>query len=311
MDYTKSTASVIINVADKDGKPVDGAKVALWCNPGPYGAGWVSNIAYLFTDFTGTIKATVGAGKAYAYQVYHLDFGYLPSSTHATVLNSGLTAVKNQTYTTTVNFTDKTMPVIQINNQLTVPVTANYGVHLNFEAKDILIGTYADVDQSEFGHFDTVGITSVFICDSINYQKYSTNQSFDAYQVNLHVASGNMQIPLPAEGKWYVILSNDLLKSNYQNINAQCELTGIKKSSPSNEIRAYPNPFKEKILIELPEGFEKGQILDIMGRIMTEFNGENYTWKPDEAIMTGVYIIKAWKSKKIIQKKLYYVSYWD
>jgi hypothetical protein len=279
---------------------VDGAKIILWVKGS---SGFISNVGYFYTNHTGKITEIVGAGKEYAYQVYHPVFGWLPTSTTGYYLTpSGVKAKKNFVYTVTANFQDK-MPEILIANKLEVPLTSNYGVHLTFETKEIITGTYADVNQSEFGRFDTVGITSVFICDETNFLKYNSAQSFDAYQVNLRIVSGNIQIPLPAEGKWYVILSNELLKANYQNIIASCELTS--NANPQNTtVQIYPNPINTQLQLKNTSEVNQIRIIDIFGKIVQTLPDAASSWKPDESLPNGLYYLQYYTAGKTFTAKL-------
>lgn len=301
------TAILEVNIADANGNPVDGAKVILAVNSG---SGFVTNVAYFPSNYTGTITEMVGAGKQYAYQVYHPVFGLLPDASHVYLITpQNVNAVKDQIYKATTNYTSL-MPGLLLGNQLTVPSTSNYGIHIQFNTKEIVTGTYADVNQSEFGHFDTIGITSVFICDETNFQKYTSNQTFDAYQVNLRVVAGNMQIPLPAEGKWYVILSNELLKSNYQYINATCELTsnssysGINSTPANPTVQIYPNPVTSELYISNPNKVNDIRIIDMFGKVVYILPNGATSWVPEESLADGIYNLQYYFSGRIFSKKL-------
>jgi hypothetical protein len=306
-EYTvkNGQATIEISVADANGNPVDGAKVVLWSK----GSSWVSNIGFLSTSHTGIVREKVGAGKEYAYQVYHPAFGWMPSSTQAYYLTpQNVKAVKDNEYKVSANLTG-TMPSIALSNKLEVPATSNYGVHLTFETREIITGTYADINQSEFGVFDSIGITSVFICNDSNFQKYNSGQAFDAYQVNLRIVAGNMQIPLPAEGKWYVILSNELLKANYQSVKATCELTSnASYSGISNEMQpsvsVFPNPVTRNLIISNPAGVKDIRIVDMFGRIVYILPNNATIWTPDESLSDGIYYLLYSDSGRTFTEKL-------
>jgi hypothetical protein len=295
-EYTvdNGTATVKINVADANGNPVDGAKVILWTKA----SGWISNIGYLYTSHTGSVSSIVGAAKGYAFQVFHPVFGWIPSSTEAYFLTpSGNNAVKDNFYEVTASFTASSMPSLLLQNSLTVPATSSYGVHLDFSTREIITGTYADVNQSEFGCFDSVGITSVFICDEANFQKYTSAQPYDAYQVYLRISAGNMQIPLPSEGKWYVILSNELLKSNYQNIIATCELTSnagyaaINSENKNPKLRFSPNPVSDELHFTNTTDVSEIKIVDMYGKEIQVLKKGETTWKPSHLLPDGIYFL--------------------
>jgi hypothetical protein len=202
------------------------------------------------------------------------------------------------------------MPSLLLANNLTVPATADYGVHIQFETKEIVTGTYADINQSEFGRFDSTGITSVFICDEANFQKYTSGQNFDAYQANLRIVAGNMQIPLPSSGKWYVILSNELLKANYQNINVTCELTsnasysGISSEWDKPSVQIFPNPITSVLRISNPNKVKDIRIVDMFGRIVYNLPNYSTTWLPDESLADGIYYLLYSDSGRTFSEKL-------
>lgn len=156
-EYTvdNGRATVEVSVADAKGNPVDGAKVVLWVKGS---AGFISNVGYFPTNYTGKISEMVGAAKQYAYQVYHPVFGWIPDATHAFFLTpQNVNAAKDKVYSVTANFTSATsMPELSIANKLTVPINSNNGVHLNFQTKEIVTSTYADINQSEYGKFDSI-----------------------------------------------------------------------------------------------------------------------------------------------------------
>lgn len=155
-----------------------------------------------------------------------------------------------------------------------------------------------------------IRLISVFICDESNFQKYTASQTFDAYQVNLRIQSGNMQIPLPAEGKWYVILSNELLKANYQSVKVSCELTsnaiygGIYSKPALSSVKVFPNPVTTELKIINPDMIDNIIIVDVFGKTVYKFTNQITSWIPEESLANGIYYLQYFDSGKSFSEKL-------
>jgi hypothetical protein len=312
--YTQNLATLKITVTDSNAKPVDGAQVIFWCNPGPYGAGWVSD-GYDWTDANGTVEITVGAGKQYACQVNHPSFGWMPSSTQIYfVTPQGMNAIKDGTYPLIIKYNTKAMPQLKLVNALTVPGNSAYGVHVQFSANEIINGFYTDSDSSRFKKWDSIGSVTFFLCDSANYMNYKSGSAFDAYQVFMHGTAGNMYLPLPTEGLWYFVFTDQLLTNNFNFIDVTCELTqnavlsGIKETCNIGKILVYPNPFNKSCTINLPEGFKDAEITDVLGRTVERFSDRHYNWIPWNSQGEGLYFIRTWNDNKVITDKVYFIK---
>jgi hypothetical protein len=72
------------------------------------------------------------------------------------------------------------------------------------------------------------------------------------------------------------------------------------------QIKFYPNPFNSVCSIDLPEN-SKLQILDLNGRLLFEQNHAPYTWKPDNSVSSGVYIVRATSNGKTKSNRIIFL----
>lgn len=299
-NYT-DTCTLKIAITDKNGNAIDGARILLYCKPGPYSSDWAKD-GYKWTDSKGTVNITVGDGKQYGYQVYHPKFGYLPNSTSIYILTPG-NAVKGTTYKMDLMDSNYSIPAFKLNNNLSAPSSGDYGVHISWTANEIMHGVNeGDGQKCTFSYTEPDnGTVSTFLCDETNYYNFKNNQSFDAYAFIPRITSGNLYLPLPSEGKWYMILSNKYMTVNSQLLNATCELiqnaviSDIKdtRQEENTDIEVYPNPFNNKCKIVVPESVKKVEIFDLYGKRMETLTQFPFAWKPLSGLSSGIYIINA------------------
>ena len=300
-DYT-DTCSLKISVTDKNGNAVDGVRILLYCKPGPYyNTGW-QKAGFGWTDSKGSCYFTVGEGKQYSYQLYHTKYGYLPSSTTANIITTAK-ALKGFSYSSSASYTNDSIPSLQVANNLNVPASGNYGVHISWTANEIIHGTNdGDGQKGVFSYTEPdYGMVSVFLCDESNYQKYTSGQSFDAYSYIARITAGNLYLPFPSDGKWYVVLANKQTTVNSQLLSANCELlqnpvlAGLEEfhQVKSNSIQVYPDPFNEKCNIISADKITKVEIYDLFGKKVKELNEFPFSWQPADNLPAGIYIIKA------------------
>lgn len=300
-DYT-DTCTLKVTVTDKNGNPVDGARILLYCKPGPYYNPDWQKAGYNWTDSRGTCEFTVGEGKQYSYQVYHAKFGYLPSSTQATIITT-TKALKGFTYSSASTFANDSIPSLPVSSNINVPNSGNYGAHINWAANEIIHGTNdGDGQDGVFSYTEPdYGMVSVLLCDETNYGKYKNGQAFDAYSYISRITSGNLYLPFPSDGKWYVILSNNKATVNSQRVNATCELlqnavlTGTEEETVQREenLLVYPNPFDQKCIIQGSSKISKVEVYDLFGKNIQVLTDYPYTWQPSGNTTPGIYIIKA------------------
>ncbi len=309
--YNDKICTLKVQVTDQNGDPVDGAKVEFWCSPGPYSSGWVDNVGFAWTDHTGSVNIHVGAGKKYGYQIYHKDFGYIPSSTQANIINTSSIALDGQTYSVTAQFTSGSMPALKMGNRIDLPKSAPFGVHVNFTSQGIIAGqNIEDVQNSTFA-FKTPedGSVSFFICDQANYDKYKAGNLFDYYFPVKFFNSGNLYLPLPSSGKWYIVFSNEEAVTNYQQLDATVELISdavwneIDEETADASVYVYPNPFSKSCRILAPQNTERVEIYNLCGELINSLYDPPFTWNADIDLSDGLYIVKAHQEHSILTTK--------
>ena len=309
--YTDETCTLKFKIADKNGVPVDNANIILWCNPGPYGPGWKNKIGYFWTGFSGELEIEAGAGKQYAFQIDHPDFGYLPDATHGTILTTS-TAQNGQTYSVTVNYNEDEMPLLTMNTEDT-PDTADYGVFLTINSDEIISGTNTTgYNRDQFALWqDDEGSLAFFICDENNFQKFKNDQPFNAYE-GLQRSWKNIKASLPGSGEYYIVLSNQVSTTNIQYFDADCELVSdvefvsVGEQQSEIEIVTSPNPFSDFCDIKFGTKMDEASVYDLFGRKVANWqNIDHLNWQPDE-LSKGIYILKAQKDGQIISRKLVY-----
>jgi hypothetical protein len=53
------------------------------------------------------------------------------------------------------------------------------------------------------------GNMDFFICDAANYGAYTAGGTFNAFEITKNTSTGSGAFVLPADGKWYVVISNE------------------------------------------------------------------------------------------------------
>ncbi len=72
-------------------------------------------------------------------------------------------------------------------------------------------------------------------------------------------------------------------------------------------IEINPNPFNRSCRI-VSHGADLIKIVDIYGRIVSEFKGENFVWEPKENVSSGIYFVSASVKGEIINKSIFFVK---
>jgi hypothetical protein len=307
--YYADTCTFNVTVTDTLGNPVDGALLTIYASPNAYNNNYTI-AGYFWTDKYG--KAVFGAGekKSYLIQVYHPKYGWNPTdSTQAFFLSNGQT-VKLNSYDKSIPYTNLKINELQPVN-INPPTSGNYGVRVQWTTQDIMTGT--NPRESLHSRFylwnpDNKGSITYFICDSINFSKYTNNLDFECYSFNNYTESGVNQIAFPTEGKWYVVFSNYTSTINYQKVSAVCQL--LKDVSPveepievKNDITITPNPFSDYCSIQIPGNASSVEIFDIFGRQVSKLSSP-YVWQPDGSIYPGMYYIVINRNNEKIYKKV-------
>lgn len=123
------------------------------------------------------------------------------------------------------------------------------------------------------------------------------DNTFTNVNATIHVTSNSALSAYQANTSWnrFTIVLDNTLTTGTNGINAE-----------SNRIHAYPNPFKEQLIIDCIGG-STFEILDLMGRIVYAGNLNNSDIVQTSNFSSGVYLIKfdtgkSFEYKKIIKK---------
>ncbi|MEA3496356.1 MAG: T9SS type A sorting domain-containing protein, partial [Bacteroidota bacterium] len=298
-NYYTDISTLKINVVDKNGLPIDGAKVMFWCKPGPYyNPGWQKS-AFQWTNHLGSVEIEIGDKKEYGIQVYHHNYGTIPSTTTLYPVISPK-AMKDKKYEETATFDNAEMPLLKISDNYYLPKSSDIGISINFNAEEILVGTNnRDVQNSQFAYkLEDKGAVSFFLCDENNYDKFINGENFESFQYKKHIVSGKMVLPLPNNDKWYFVFSNQEATTNYEYLEASCELVSnpTKLSTQdilSSSFKVYPNPANKTIFIESEIAIRKACILDITGKKVIEKTfSQNKNTIQIEKLESGFYFVQ-------------------
>jgi hypothetical protein len=318
MPWTKAyteTAFIKLKVTDKNGMPIDGAKVVLWCKPGPYyNTGW-QKAGYIWTDHTGALEIEVGDYKAYGFQIDHPDFGMIPSTSTLYPFNNSQNLVRGQTYEGTIPFENAEMPISKVKSSTSFPDKGSYGVMVDFRSNQLLNGTSGDDVQDGQFLYKESGALQFFICDENNFNKFKNGEEYHVYENIPYLGGGKFNLPLPVGGKWFVVFSNTNKTVNYENMSVRvgitqdAQLSDIKKTYAPDQLKIYPNPFSEILNIELPENTTRVEVLDMQGRLVDIIENNANSWTPESVLPSGLYNIRIQTGKKIITKKVNYIKH--
>jgi len=72
-------------------------------------------------------------------------------------------------------------------------------------------------------------------------------------------------------------------------------------------IEINPNPFNRSCRI-VSHGADLIRIVDIYGRTVSEFKGENFVWEPKENVSSGIYFVSASVKGRVINKRVFFVK---
>ena len=258
--YT-AVCTLNVNVTDICGANVDGARIKIYSSPCvSWGctAGW--------TDHNGQKQFYLGDNRTFTAQVTS-SIGNYPSSGMETVItNSGVGIFYNWNVTL-----PGTLPVIDVSAD-TLPLNPDddYKIVLEYNLpREILYGVNLD-DNDVFSKSNDNGHIDFFICDEENFNNYTANQDFLAFEIHKNSSGGNIDFVLPSTDSWYAVFSNQekLVLTEELNVTAYLyENSGTKISEEASEISSkiilypnYPNPFSQSTVI--------GYQLSVSGKVI-------------------------------------------
>ncbi len=248
--YTE-VCTLNVNVTDSNGNPVDGARIKLYSSPC---TGWGCTAGW--TDFNGQKQFLLGDSRTYTAQVTSSIGNYPASGMETVISNSGTGIYYNWNVTL-----PGAIPVLDISPDSPPANPADdYRFVVNYELpKEILYGTNFD-DNNEFSKSTTPGHIGFFICDENNFNNYTNNQSFEAFEINQNNPGNMIDFVLPSSDSWYAVFSNEEKLITTQELQVNMELyQNIPSGVPDEELTElypgitlypnYPNPFNPSTTI--------------------------------------------------------------
>jgi len=240
-----------VNMADKNGNPVDGARIKIDSSPC---VGWGATAGW--TDYFGQKQFLLGGSRTYTAQITSIigDFPKIESDTVITNSmfdfsynwNVSLPGALNK-----LDITQDTLPGMEI---------GEYRIVVEYEVPhEILYGENLD-DNNRFSKSNSPGHLDFFICNEENYKKYILDKNFKAFEIHHNSSGDSINFILPTSDALYVVFSNEdkavitqELQGNiklYQNISADFAENKMKKLFPMLTLYPeYPNPFTSEINI--------------------------------------------------------------
>ncbi|NLO19972.1 MAG: T9SS type A sorting domain-containing protein [Ignavibacteria bacterium] len=252
------TCTFNVSVTDTLGNPIEGAKLIIYAAPSAYSSN-PDQAGTIWTDFNGKVTFLAGEKKQYLVQIYHPKYGWAPQDSTKAFYLTNFNSTANAVYNVTIPYFN--VKIAEYSPELlTLPETAEYGVNLQWSARDILTAeNKRDGQRSRFYKWndENTGEVSFFLCDSVNFEKFKKKEEFSAYSYEHLSVGGDLQIALPGSGKWFAVFSNHNFTSYYQFVESKIELIkdfkiSVKENSLSEipQLLITPNPASDYISIK-------------------------------------------------------------
>jgi hypothetical protein len=311
-DFTKYYANICyfdLTVTDAVGTPIDGAMVEIYA---PYSTGF-DVCSHQYTNKRGKVHFQAGELKQYLVKIYHPLYGWSPvDSTKAYILVSS--AQRNMTYNGDIPYLNLKLDTILPEN-INLPDHGNFGFRLKFQSQEIVSGiNQKDWQRSRFYKWnaDSDGIVTIFVCDSINFNKFQNKQSFSCYQYIENANGGEITHPFPDGNKWYLVIQNKSSANISEKISATCDLLsnpvlGIEEKGISDKITIFPNPFNVSCFFSSSEQIKEIKIFNSVGILLTVLSPP-FKWEPKQDIDQGLYFAKISTNKGSKYEKLIFLK---
>lgn len=294
--YSEGSAEINIYVFDNNNQPIDGASVKLAINDN----NTIRFDALAYSDNDGLCKFIVGDNRHYYVRVD------TPVGNNPIVTSEYLDCVENSVDGSVYNFQviiDNTLQFID-HIQVDTPSdnTEDYRMVIDVNSsKQVISGLVAWDDIDYVGErprfykdIMTPGKVNVHF---MNYEQYSGYQippfPFESFNSFINVSQANTIFNYPVNYNGLGVIDNFTHLNNLQYISGEIRLEQHSNDTDtppyvSNQLFAYPNPFKEKVsfIIQLSKGAEfelniyniKGQLvhskkaMGITGSVTHEWN---------------------------------------
>ncbi len=247
VDRYSNFCTLVVQVEDANGKPVDGALVLLWSDA--WGGGGLTSCIWAYTDSKGFCSLKLGDLQDYYMHVQSSIGDYPPGGLDAVVQIID-DSEPNQPY-----FKSVTIAGAVPRHECQVDATQGdrYQMRIQFDIPhEIIYGANLYGDDADFAKWEHPGLADLFLMDQANYELYIQGDEFTAAVAAQDVGSGEVIFSLADPiTDWYLILSNEDHLVNTQGIDAHVVLyrntQGISDlplvdGAPRLE-QNWPNPF--------------------------------------------------------------------
>ncbi len=321
--YSKDTAACRLRIVVKDpsGKPVDGVRIELYSTNYQYSSTNPSILSagYVWTNANGIVDMTVGTRNKYYIKVYHPKFGSFPTTSGQVYQ---VCAVANSAPGRTYNYTFRFPSAAseQRNSITSSQNRYNASRSLSIVAKADNVTTGVRPTDCQGGRFfqrtDTPGNVSVYVVDKTNVDKFkSGDMTANAEYYFGTLTDGVVNVPLPEESDYYVVLTNNNNYTNYVELNYGFEIVQGADFDNANGLQdaqqtrftVYPNPASDKLVVSIDGkncGNAEVELLDMTGKTVAKQVVANGTSEINIShLQKGVYMVKCAGSVKKIVKR--------
>ena len=214
-----NTTTLVLSVADAAGEPVEGARILLATQ------GWATSDLrigfWVTTDETGGATVPLGDQRDYYLRV-ESPLGDYPSSGSVTKVIDASESLPGTVFEWNYAFE---VPILDftVGTDAPAPEPVNYGLSIDLEvAGSIQYGTSYFTGEDYNLRFGP-GDIDIYVTDYDNYRSFLDLEDFEAADIFEETwALGSLYLP-PAQGEWYIILSNLRGLASYQTISLSLE----------------------------------------------------------------------------------------
>lgn len=282
--FSEDTADLVVEVSDRNNKPVDGVKVMLASEA--HGGG-LTIATWGFTNSEGRATIKIGNLRNFYIRIDSEIGSYPEQENQVTQIITNSQADRVYEWSRRLN---GEVPELDIHEADPVEDPVNH-FHLSVNYEPLVETVSGQLfSQSEF----LAGIYSArfdfFICDQANYNQYLDSESFEAFNITELTEEGELEFTLPTDDEWYAVVSNEQQLVNLEDIrleaywyqDSEWSVPGLatQPGMPGDYALSqnFPNPFNSTTTIRyiLPfPSLVSVQVYNLSGQqIATLFEGQ-------------------------------------